>query len=88
MTELETISLTFKCFQSITGIKFFATADPSMREALDGYLQLIYELYVDYVLKDPFYEIDMPIRVEKFETRVIQLTKERFGSPSNSNLKV
>ena len=27
----------------------------------------MYELYADYVLKNPFYEIEMPIRCELFD---------------------
>jgi hypothetical protein len=26
-----------------------------------------YELYGDYVVKNPFYTLEMPVRVEKFE---------------------
>jgi hypothetical protein len=26
-----------------------------------------YELYGDYVVKNPFYSMEMPVRVEKFE---------------------
>jgi len=39
-------------------------------------LQSIYELYADYVLKNPFYEMDMPIRCELFN---INLTKLVLG---------
>ena len=27
----------------------------------------VYSLYADYVLKNPFYELDMPIRCELFD---------------------
>ena len=33
----------------------------------------VYSLYADYVLKNPFYELDMPIRCELFD---LQLTSE------------
>lgn len=33
----------------------------------------IYELYSDYVLKNPFYEVEMPIRVELFDHYLLQL---------------
>lgn len=26
-----------------------------------------YEIYTEYVMKNPFYSLEMPIRVEKFE---------------------
>ena len=43
-----------------------------------GYLSVvcirsIYELYSDYVLKNPFYEVEMPIRVELFDQYLLQL---------------
>ena len=34
-------------------------------------LKKVYELYADYVMKNPFYSLEMPIRSEKFE-RVVQ----------------
>ncbi len=35
-----------------------------------GFLRKVYEFYSDYVLKNPFYEIDMPIRIKLFESHV------------------
>ena len=31
---------------------------------------MIYELYSDYVLKNPFYELEMPVRCELFENNL------------------
>jgi Sybindin-like family len=50
-----------QCFQTLTGSKFIVTATPGTTD-LDKLLHEIYELYSDYVLKNPFYELDMPIR--------------------------
>ena len=36
----------------------------------------VYSLYSDYVLKNPFYELDMPIRCELFDQ---QLSSEVNG---------
>lgn len=33
-------------------------------------LKKCYELYADYVLKNPFYSLEMPVRCEKFERAV------------------
>jgi len=30
----------------------------------------VYELYADYVLKNPFYEAEMPIRCEAFDVQL------------------
>ena len=42
---------------------------PSDRRAA---LCRIYDLYCDYVLKNPFYEVEMPIRCELFDTNLFQ----------------
>ena len=36
----------------------------------------MYILYSDYVLKNPFYESDMPIRIEAFDERVKRLAAD------------
>ena len=43
------------------GIKFIIIAD-TKQQKVDELLRKIYELYSDYVLKNPFYSLDMPIR--------------------------
>eukprot|EP01039_Chlorochromonas_danica_P004207 gene4206-4621_t len=63
--RLETDSFVLQCLQTLTGTKFVVTASP-MTPDLEGLLQGIYELYTDYVLKNPFYEVDMPIRCDLF----------------------
>lgn len=40
---------------------------------LDEVLRSVYILYADCVLKDPFYELEMPIRCELFTTGVDNL---------------
>ena len=57
------------CFQAPTGAKFFITAPPRTLGAAP-LLRVVYELYADYVLKNPFYEAEMPIRCELFETKL------------------
>ena len=46
-------------FDTLTGLKFFITADPYSRH-LDAVLKEVYVLYSDYVLKNPFYEVSLP----------------------------
>jgi len=72
-----------QCFQATTGnynanniiiiigTKFYMVAEPNQSD-LDSILQKIYNLYADYVLKNPFYELEQPIRCEQFD---IELTK-------------
>jgi len=37
----------------------------------------VYELYTDYVLKNPFYEVEQPIRCEKFDLHLNELMRQR-----------
>jgi hypothetical protein len=52
-------------FQTRTGIKFIITAEPGTPD-LALVLKDIYILYTECVLKDPFYELEMPIRSDLF----------------------
>eukprot|EP01039_Chlorochromonas_danica_P018575 gene18575-22366_t len=63
--RLETETFILQCFQTLTGVKFVVTAAPGTPD-LDALLRGIYEVYSDYVLKNPFYEVDMPIRCDLF----------------------
>jgi hypothetical protein len=50
------------------GAKFFVAASKGMtRPQLDLALDTVYKLYADYVLKNPFYELEQPIQCEKFD---------------------
>jgi len=70
-------ALTLKCLQTATGIKFVLTAETGTAGDMYATLQSIYELYADYALKNPFYELEMPIRCELFTTAVTKLTSGR-----------
>jgi hypothetical protein len=48
------------------GTKIFVAAEPGT-PGMDNLLRNIYELYTDYVLKNPFYEVEMPIRCELWD---------------------
>jgi len=60
------------CLQTRTGVKFVITAEPGTSN-LKQLLQEIYVLYADCALKDPFYELEMPIRCELFTQGVDSL---------------
>lgn len=63
---LEADSFDLHCFQALTGTKIFVTTEPRT-PGIDNLLKTIYELYTDYVLKNPFYEVEMPIRCERWD---------------------
>ncbi|CAD6338186.1 unnamed protein product [Miscanthus lutarioriparius] len=53
-------------FQCLTGTKFFVVCETGAPN-MEMLLKVIYELYTDFVLKNPFYEMEMPIRCELFD---------------------
>lgn len=63
--EMVTGGMVLRSFQTRTGIKFVLTAEPQTPD-LGQVLKEIYVLYTECVLKDPFYELEMPIRSELF----------------------
>ncbi|KAG6761152.1 hypothetical protein POTOM_034348 [Populus tomentosa] len=66
-------------FTSILGTKFFVVCEPGTQH-MEGLLKVIYELYTDYVLKNPFYEMEMPIRCELFDINLSQaIQKDRVA---------
>ena len=38
---------------------------------MDKIVSKIYELYADYVMKNPFYQLEMPVRCEAWERRLV-----------------
>lgn len=52
---------------------------------LDVLLNRIYELYADYVLKNPFYSLEMPIRCELFDQN-LQLLLEQVEKSGLANI--
>jgi hypothetical protein len=66
---LEADTFDLHCFQTLTGTKFILIAEPAT-PFVPALLQRIYEVYADYVLKNPFYEMEQPIKCEKFDQAV------------------
>ncbi|CAI7673939.1 unnamed protein product [Penicillium pancosmium] len=63
---LETDKFRLTCFQTLTGTKFLLFTDP-LTGSVDTVMNKIYELYADYVMKNPFYQLEMPVRCEAFD---------------------
>ena len=88
--EIQAQGMTLKCLQTRTGVKFVITAEPKTAASIDlgRVLREIYVLYTDCALKDPFYELEMPIRCELFTQGVenlIRRVESRFGMSSGSS---
>ena len=67
---METNNFRLNCFHTSTGVKFILIGDCRDKSNKDALLRKIYELYSDYVLKNPFYQMDMPIRCELFDANI------------------
>ena len=72
---LEAETFVLQSFDTATGLKFFLTADPESKH-LDQVLKEVYVLYSDFVLKNPFYELDMPIHCDKFDQKLMKLAED------------
>ncbi|KAJ1864148.1 hypothetical protein LPJ73_000343 [Coemansia sp. RSA 2703] len=71
---IDTKNFRIHCYQTPTGIKFIAATD-LLETKLTDILTKVYVLYSDYALKNPFYNLEMPIRSEMFDTRLLQLVQ-------------
>eukprot|EP01025_Chloroclados_australasicus_P039838 TRINITY_DN41468_c1_g1_i2.p1 TRINITY_DN41468_c1_g1~~TRINITY_DN41468_c1_g1_i2.p1 ORF type:complete len:146 (-),score=4.74 TRINITY_DN41468_c1_g1_i2:375-812(-) len=63
IVSLEADTFTVEVFQTLTGVKFLLFVAPGTRNTRDM-LKAIYGLYADYVMKDPYYELEQRIKSE------------------------
>ncbi|KAI8325563.1 Sybindin-like protein [Martensiomyces pterosporus] len=69
---IDTDKFRIHCFQTPTGIKLIAVTD-LVHTRLTDVLTKVYGMYSDYALKNPFHNLEMPIRSELFDTKLQQL---------------
>lgn len=72
---LETENFRMQCFNTMTGTKFLLFTDTTQVN-VDLTLRRIYDLYADYVMKNPFYSLDMPIRCDIFDRKLLSYIRE------------
>lgn len=63
---LEAENFRLDCYETLTKVKFVVISDLSLGQSAatankQDLLRRIYELYADYVMKNPFYTLNMPI---------------------------
>ncbi|KAJ3244622.1 hypothetical protein HDU78_010728 [Chytriomyces hyalinus] len=63
------------CIQTPTGTKFLLITDP-IQGNVDAIMRKIYEAYSDFVMKNPFYTPEMPIRAELFDLNLNKIVKQ------------
>jgi len=73
---LESETFRMQCFQTLTGTKFLLFTEPHQPN-VDVIIRKVYELYADYVMKNPFYQIEMPIRCDAFDRNLGSYIKPR-----------
>jgi trafficking protein particle complex subunit 4 len=61
--EMTTDTFTLRNFRTATGFTFFVTASLGTKH-LDEFLKGVYQIFADYVLKNPFYTMDQTINKE------------------------
>lgn len=68
---LETENFRLQCFQTLTGTKFLLFTEPQQPN-VETILKRVYDLYADYVMKNPFYQTEMPVRCEAFDRGLLK----------------
>lgn len=69
ITSLESSHIRLTVFETPTGTKFLLFTSPEQIN-VEGIAKKCYELYAVHVMANPFYNLEMPIRVDKFEREV------------------
>ncbi|ROT36996.1 trafficking protein particle complex subunit 4 [Sodiomyces alkalinus F11] len=72
---METENFRLQCFNTLTGTKFLLFTDTTQVN-VDVTMRRIYDLYSDYVMKNPFYQTEMPIRCETFDRKLLSYIRE------------
>ena len=73
--SLDANQFRLQCFPTLTGMKIFVIAPTGTRD-LSDLLQQVYIAYSDFVLKDIFHDLDMPIRSPRFESSISNIFSE------------
>ena len=73
---LESSAFRLTCFQTFTGIKFLLFTEPQQLN-VDVMIRKVYELYADYVMKNPFYQLEMPVRCEAFDRELLKYIRAK-----------
>ncbi|KAJ3386218.1 hypothetical protein HDU84_001735 [Entophlyctis sp. JEL0112] len=72
---LEADSFKMFCSQTLTGTKFLLVTDPAQSN-VDAIMRKLHETFGDYVMKNPFYTPEMPIRAELFDLNLARIMKQ------------
>lgn len=73
---LESSAFRLTCFQTFTGTKFLLFTEPQQPN-VDIIIRRVYDIYADYVMKNPFYQLEMPVRCEAFDRELVKYMRAR-----------
>lgn len=86
--QIETDTLEIYVYQTLTGVKFVLIFDKNNKNdemeggnmitsmhTMDNALRRVYCAWSDCVMKDPFYTMEMPVKNELFDERVVALLR-------------
>ena len=73
---LESGLFRLSCFQTVSGTKFLLFTEPQQPNT-DTIIRRVYELYADYVTKNPFYQLEMPIRCQTFDRHLLSYMRAK-----------
>ena len=72
---LESENFRLQCFTTMTGTKFLLFTDTTQTN-VDATIRRVYDLYADYVMKNPFYQLEMPVRCDLFDRKLASYVRE------------
>ncbi|CEO97742.1 Trafficking protein particle complex subunit [Plasmodiophora brassicae] len=77
---IQTERVKLRAMTTLTGVTFVVVAAANAPD-LTEFLERLYRIYVDYALKNPFYELDMPIKCHLFDHHLSVLITKTTSSP-------
>ncbi|KAL2159283.1 hypothetical protein VTH06DRAFT_2718 [Thermothelomyces fergusii] len=72
---LETENFRMQCFATLTGTKFLLFTDTTQAN-VELTMRRVYDMYADYVMKNPFYQLEMPVRCDLFDRKLGSYIRE------------
>ncbi|KAL8425846.1 hypothetical protein Efla_007267 [Eimeria flavescens] len=63
IVSIEAPTFRVQCLETLTGLRFVLVCEPQVSvQSAEGHLRRVYSAYSDFALKNPFYDVDMPLR--------------------------
>ncbi|KAI5959575.1 uncharacterized protein KGF55_005219 [Candida pseudojiufengensis] len=77
LKNIETEFFNLYIYQTVSGLKFIIITKPNLNpmelNILNDEFKNLYVAYSDYVMKNPFYSLDMPIKSQLFDNKVKEI---------------